>query len=907
MINFQEINSQLLPAFRSLVTQWIPGGQFSGDEYTVRNPVRTDHTPGSFRINIRTGSWSDFACADAKGGDPVSLYAYINNINNGKSAAELARTLGITEPARTAPAHREKIYTELLWPCPPETPPVPAERPVKTPTGWVRYKILFRWPYYNQTGALLGYVVRYETPAGKQTPPITLWRTSDGQACWRYKSFPDPRPLYNLDKLAHAPAATVIIVEGEKCAETLQGIIESNSAQDRLCAITWPGGGKSIHKADWSSLRGRKAVLWPDFDLQAYPDNHPSAGQVMPYHEQPGMVAMVTIAGILRGLDTNQQIKIIKQQPDHPAGWDVADAILVDGWDLPRILSFIRANTVVSDARPIKPIRRQDPAAAVSVPNAGLQGMPFRPLGYDTDYSYYLPAATLKIKKIKSEMHNPGALMTIAPLIYWERTFPGPTGPQWKLAADTCIRLCERAGVWDPMRQRGRGGWYDDGRAILHLGDHLIVNGATMAPDKIQSNYIYEAGPAIEIINAAPLSTHEAHRLREITDMLFWSQKIYSVYCAGWCFIATICGCLKYRPHIWITGAAKTGKSYVVENIIASVLGSFHLPILHDSSAAGIRQELGRDAFPVRIDEFEAENIDNQIRQRDIIELARAAFSDTRARILKGSQSGKSVSYSCYSTFCFSSIGVNIIQHADETRIVVLSLEQPRDMTGMTAGDHFNKLKQTITATLTPEWCAGFRARAVAMIPVVRENAEIFAVVIADKLKSRRIGDQLGALLAGAYALSSDSIINIDTAREWVEKQDWAEQRDVINNTDEQNLLNYILNEIIFVGHDRRAVGEVIQSLRNINSQPWDDTFKGVPEALEQALCRVGIKYDADEALVFFGTSHPILARLLEKSAWSKTYARILKRIPGIIEKQMRFHGDPRTAVGVPLKQIFGD
>jgi len=903
MIPFTEINAQILPSFRSVVQQWIPGGQVSGDEYTVRNPTRADHTPGSFRINIANGSWADFATGD-KGGDPISLYAYINNINNGKAASDLARSLGITQMQSAAP-RAKKIYVDLVWPCPSDAPAPPIERNVKTPSGWEKYKILFRWPYYTTTGALLGYVVRYETSAGKETPPITLWRISTGEICWRYKSFPEPRPLFHLQKLAHSPAATVIIVEGEKCAETLQGIIESNNAQDRLCAVTWPGGGKSIQKADWSPLRGRKCVLWPDFDLQAYPEKHPSAGQIMPYHEQPGMVAMMTIAGILRGLDAGAQLKLLQQQPDHPAGWDVADAILQDGWDLPRILDFIRAHTVVSEVRAIKP-KTAAPVPVTTGPITSLPGMPFKPLGYDTDYCYYLPTATLKIKKIKSEMHNAGALMTIAPLSYWERNYSGSQGVQWKLAADTCIRLCERAGVFDPMRQRGRGGWYDEGRAVLHLGNHLIVNGNPMAINEIKSNYIYEAGPAIEIINAAPLTIHEAHRLRDITDMLFWSQKIYSVYLAGWCFIATICGCLKYRPHIWITGSAKTGKSYVVENIVAPVLGNFHLPILHDSSAAGIRQELGHDALPIRCDEFEAENLDTQSRQRDIIELARAAFSDTRARILKGSQSGKSVSYSCYSTFCFSSIGVNIIQHADETRIVVLSLEQPYDVVGMTSGNHFDKLKKTINATLTTEWCAGFRARAVKMIPIVRENAEIFAIVIADKLKSRRIGDQIGALLAGAYALSSDNIINIDTAREWVDKQDWAEQNEVIKNTDEHKLLNHILNEIIFVDHDRRAVGEVIQSLRKIYSKPWDDP-SGDPEAAEKALCRVGIKYDADEAFIFFGASHPVLDRLLEKTPWAKNYTRILKRIPGIHEKRMRFHGEALPAIGIPLNQIFGE
>ena len=32
-------------------------------------------------------------------------------------------------------------------------------------------------------------------------------------------AFPEPRPLYGLDRLAAKPAATVLLVEGEKCAD----------------------------------------------------------------------------------------------------------------------------------------------------------------------------------------------------------------------------------------------------------------------------------------------------------------------------------------------------------------------------------------------------------------------------------------------------------------------------------------------------------------------------------------------------------------------------------------------------------------------------------------------------------------------------------------------------------------
>jgi hypothetical protein len=60
----------------------------------ARNPTRNDRRLGSFSINLTTGAWADFADG-AKGGDVVSLYAYLRNIGQGDAARELASILRI--------------------------------------------------------------------------------------------------------------------------------------------------------------------------------------------------------------------------------------------------------------------------------------------------------------------------------------------------------------------------------------------------------------------------------------------------------------------------------------------------------------------------------------------------------------------------------------------------------------------------------------------------------------------------------------------------------------------------------------------------------------------------------------------------------------------------------------------
>src|SRR4051812_23645848 len=85
-INFAKINKAAVSVLPSLVKRWLPGGRMEGNEYVARNPRRADRHAGSFKVNVRTGRWSDFAVADAAGGDPVSLAAYLAGISQIEAA-----------------------------------------------------------------------------------------------------------------------------------------------------------------------------------------------------------------------------------------------------------------------------------------------------------------------------------------------------------------------------------------------------------------------------------------------------------------------------------------------------------------------------------------------------------------------------------------------------------------------------------------------------------------------------------------------------------------------------------------------------------------------------------------------------------------------------------------------------
>lgn len=93
-IDFKSINRAALAALPALLRRWLPDGRQVGAEYEACNPTRTDKRPGSFRINVKTGRWADFATGDA-GGDVISLVAYLGGCRQSEAARQLAAMLGI--------------------------------------------------------------------------------------------------------------------------------------------------------------------------------------------------------------------------------------------------------------------------------------------------------------------------------------------------------------------------------------------------------------------------------------------------------------------------------------------------------------------------------------------------------------------------------------------------------------------------------------------------------------------------------------------------------------------------------------------------------------------------------------------------------------------------------------------
>lgn len=357
----------------TLVPEWLRDGKRESHEWVALNPTRHDGKAGSFKVNLVTGAWSDFACGDS-GGDLVSLYRYLFGFQSQVEAAKaLAERVGVQalEAAPVIVAKPEDDWENMR--------PVPAGAPEMHKAHVKRGHPEMVSEYKDADGCLLGAVMRFRTSTGgKDDIPHTFWRNKKtGQMEWKWRQWSGLRPLYGLDALAAKPDAAVLIVEGEKC----KNAVDASEFAGKYATVTWSGGAKAVEKTDWSAITGRHVCLWPDADSQretlskAEKDAGvaPETKPYLVFTEQPGLKAMNQIADILIAQGCTVHMVNIPLPGVWPNGFDVADAL--EKPDFINVKSYLEnawyvdpeKRAVALPQAPIAPVDDEKAAAAAPV------------------------------------------------------------------------------------------------------------------------------------------------------------------------------------------------------------------------------------------------------------------------------------------------------------------------------------------------------------------------------------------------------------------------------------------------------------------------------------------------------------------------------------------------------------
>lgn len=792
------------------------------------------------------------------------------------------------------------------------------------------------WEYLNPDGKTIGYVCRFDMADGTKEVIPYAYCTNGTQKAWRWRAFGRPRPIYNWHLVAKHPNKNILILEGEKTADAAQKLFP------HMVCITWPGGSKAIKYVDWEILKGRTILVWPDNDKeQKYGETHPKAGQLKPFHEQPGNEAMIEIATILKTICP--VVKWIANADEFPNKWDVADNTT---WTTEEAIQYARTHiieipepgqeVIVAQKKQLPPpLPPEVPRAAIpdelppeqteEVHQSG--GIDYKGyfsfLGYEKTedsliYAFYVKEARTVQKYSASKLGRTSTLISFAPLDFWEGMFR--LGKSKRISNDMAlnwlIRSSHAKGFFSSDLMRGRGAWMDNGRTVFHAGDHLVVNDQRVPLGELDSKYIYEAGPKMGYDITNPLDTSEANKLIQLCKMMNWNREINAYLLAGWCVIAPICGSLRWRSHIWVTGAAGSGKSWTLKEIIRPLLGGTALSVQSETTEPGLRQLIKSDALPVVFDEAEAEDIRQQQSIKKVLGLMRAASADDGGFLVKGSSSGVEKKYRIRSCFAFASIGITATQQSDRTRITLLTLNTLPD--GEYKEKQWAKLQKMHVETITPQFAVNLQARTLKLLPIILENAAVFAKAAASLLGKQRIGDQIGSLLAGAYSLSSTNKISYDDAVEWIKNRDWAEEKELEESRDENRLLSHILERFVNVeagkgGRVERSIGELVGLCIGKVDDPVL-TDMGAERRLNQLGMKlhdewneVDGKKEKTEYLAISNTSGHI-KKFLWKTPWQNNWSKVLIRIDGAIPTtSIRFNISLSTkSIAIPLDLITG-
>lgn len=845
MIPFDQINAAALAILPALLGEWFPQGVRRGHEFVIGD---LRGSPGeSLSINLNTAKWADFA-SDARGGDPVSICAAAFHGGDRVAAAkDLGRKTGVYLNGDATPHVVPNVPAAAAKPAdvwrsidPPDDAPAP-------PLGGFDAV----YTYLTASGESIRYVGRKNArgDARKIYIPVTYGELN-GVSGWHKKHPNEPRCLYGLDRLAAMPDRTVVICEGEKAADAAQAMLPEYPC------VTWSAGTANVVPNDWSPLAGRRVIIWPDNDA--------------PGHKAAAAIQS-TLTKIARQVET-------LHVDDLPEGADAADITPADP------VAWLRARLTAPEQEPPPAEDYEDYEQPEPVRH---EPENIIPLGHDRGNYYYLSTATGQVEEISAGSHTRAMLSHLASeTYYWSRTrFINKSGVDWNAAADDLRVRCRAAGIYNPDRVRGRGAWLDGDRSVLHIGDRCIVDGVESGLMIPGSRFVYEHSPELAMDIGAPLSTEDANQLRQLCVAAPWESPDHmGQLLSGWCVIAPVCGAMPWRPHLWLTSEPGGGKTWVLDNIIKPIVGPIALEVQSKTTEAGIRQTLGCDARPVIFDEAETQNERDRDRVQLVLDLARQASSEGGAAIIKGSANGKAMQYHIRSCFAFSSINVGLSQAADESRTVVLTLSPDTDDKKRSAA--FAALKAIHAKTMTPGFSGRLLARTLSLLPVIRQNAVIFAEAIARSGKPRRTGDTYGVLMAGAWSLRSRSVITAEEADKQVAGTQWVREAVVKADVDPEwkraltILLQYRSRLTNANGRTEDVpIGELIRCVASGQAHGAIHPFDA-----KLALSRIGIKLgiDAQRAPVLHVANHSsVCCELFAKTPWAASWLGTLTRMPG--------------------------
>jgi len=496
------------------------------------------------------------------------------------------------------------------------------------------------------------------------------------------------------------------------------------------------------------------------------------------------------------------------------------------------------------------------------------------PFGYldDGRYVFYDQRRSILLTEGSNRLITLGTLLNMAPEAYWIEQFPKFNknkliGADATRAGDTLMEACCDKGGFDPSLVRGRGVYLDANRKV-------VVNWGQEIPQ--DSKYIYVCHLPLNMDDVRKDDV-DALEILKFFELFNWNSPSAAYLLFGWVVTAVICGVLEWRPHLFLSGAKNTGKTTIVNALIA-ILEPIAIVLDGQSTEAGIRQKVGADSRPVILDEFESDQ--DVARMKRVIKLIRSASSANYA-MARGTPEGKVLEFTLRSSFMLAAINPMATTTADQSRTVVLPLSK-----------HNNDKKIALRISkaiekfegIGPSWCACV----IDNIPHILGNIKVLRRVFPPSESRHALN--MSILLAAAWTLLNQSEMTEDEADKIISKHKSLidELAEVHEEDDSFDCLSALLEFSI----EHSLLGAILSELRQLISQNGDREHIQSSKHLIQ---KYGLRWEDGGFLV--ANSHRGVAEIYRGTLWETGgWVSSLPRLEGAKKHNLRrFSGDKRS------------
>ena len=696
-------------------------------------------------------------------------------------------------------------------------------------------------PYRHADGSVAFASVRQEPPG--KAKQFSQWTpTKDG--LWLYHNPLKVLPLYRLPQIMGAEK--VVVVEGEKC---VQAVLE---AWPDVAVTTYAGGSSAWRKSDWAPLAGKEVSIWADADDDAPPDK-PKA------KSRPGQAAAIEIAAHLHGLGCRVRVAV----PEPDGGADIADWLAVGKTHARATLDGLLRDYVPGEPQPgepqpeSQPQLEPEPESEPGYLDVIASNDHYRILGLVGDAVAIRISAGRVLQRTRESLTQPSTLIAIAPLAWWAGVLGGDgetlSTAQSRRLGDSMLRAADRLGQWD-QSQYGRGAVrLPGGKIVYHLGDRLLVDGEERPLD--DGEIAWMAEPRIAL---APSATdQECLAIADAVMSYRWGAPMDGKRMLGWMVSAIVGGALEWRPHIQITAPSGQGKSWLLREVLAALMGPL-LQRIADASSAALARMTAHASLPFSFDEAEP----SAQWVLDLLSLMRISAGGEGQRIRVDMQTGGVQVQAPRFSALLSNVSAPDMSRADASRVVNVSLGQEVE--------DWPAVEAAILGAMAH--APGVRARIIREAPAIVDHAKAIAREMQGSGMDSREALASGALTAGWHWWNVDYL-------------------DVHSSDDHDR--------------DRTDATDCLKSIMSLSIRDASGAGKTLAKALTSDAAIVadlfGVRYDgADGLQVMYG--HPGLKVALRGTPWEKAELKsALKQLEGAeTTNALRIGIQRRRCVNIP-------